>query len=132
MTALLVLAFAIADPEELRALSDAVCNGDAVSACATSSAVDSDAPFAGLIEATVNRSVVDGVVQRVEPLLDPQRHLVLEADERQVVPFERDWQLGEPSPGDRVVTVVVRKPSMTRRQFDTYWKDVHTDVALSY
>src|SRR5436190_750810 len=122
----------MADAGELRAIADALCDDGAVSSCGTSAAFGAGAPFAGLVELTAPSSGVEALLDRLEPTLDAERHAVLEVVERHVVTYDRAVALGTPSPGERVVTVVVRKPSMSRDEFAAYWKDVHTDVALSY
>src|SRR4051794_7980822 len=93
---------------DVRAVADALLADPSVRHCATSVAAAASGapvdapPFVGLVEATVGGAAaeVDTVVGRLETTLDAGRHLVLEADRRRIVTFERDWPLGEPSPGD--------------------------------
>jgi hypothetical protein len=124
---------------DLKDIVDTLCGERAVTACATSvgdDGVDTDTvPFLAFVVATVDATAVsslDDVAAHLAPLLDPARSSLLEMQERKVIAYERGWELGTQTPGERVVTVVERKPGMTRQEFDRYWREVHTGVALSY
>src|SRR5439155_939677 len=65
MTAVLVVAYEVADAGELRAIAYAACQDDAVAACATSAAVDAGSPFAGLVEVAFPSSGVNALVDRL-------------------------------------------------------------------
>ena len=131
MTATSALLVLVVAGDDVGSIRDTLLASSQVLECATSVAVD-DGPISGLVETMIGEAEVEAVATRLATTLDPDRHLVLEAERRQIVTFERDWDVGQPSPGDRVVTVVTRKPSMTRDEFDRYWRDVHAGVALSY
>src|SRR4051812_31305334 len=118
------------------ALVDAICADDAVVSCASSvidlSIAPDTAPFLAFATATMPEERLETVAGKVAPVLDPAVSSLLEAQERKVITYERSWDVGSETPGERVVTVVERKAPMTRDEFDQYWRDVHTDVALSY
>jgi hypothetical protein len=121
---------------EVKAVVDALCGEPAVTAC-SSSYVDDDVhvgavPFVAFVVASIDSGSVTDVAGRIAPLLEPAHSSLLEMQERKVIAYDRDWDLGGPTPGERVVTVVERKPGTTRKEFDLYWRDVHTGVALSY
>jgi hypothetical protein len=124
---------------DLKDIVDTLCSEPAVTSCA-SSVVDADVdtstvPFVAFVAATVDPTAVtagNDLAARVAPLLEPARSSLLEMLERKVISYDRDWEPGTRTPGERVVTVVERKPGMWRDDFDRYWREVHTGVALSY
>jgi hypothetical protein len=117
-------------------VAEAICGHDAVTECSVSVAVDDgkagDLPFIAFVVASVPAASLASAAATVTPLVDPKRVSMLEVGIRRIIPYERTWDLGTPTPGERVVTVAVRKPGMTHDAFDRYWQDVHTGVALSY
>ena len=64
------------------------------------------------------RTVVDGVPMTA--------YLV---DERVQWDYERDWPVGEPSPGVKQLSFVRRLPPLTREEFAAHWNDVHAPLA---
>lgn len=45
--------------------------------------------------------------------------------------YQRDWPLGERSPGARLVALMVKRDALTKTEFETYWHDTHTAIALA-
>lgn len=45
---------------------------------------------------------------------------------------EQEWPDGTPTPGVRMVALMVRNPEMTPEEFDAYWRDEHTPIALAH
>jgi len=118
---------------DVKEVVDALSAEAAVEGFASSTAVDdSNVPVLAFVVATLPSESVAAVATRIGALLDPSRSSLLEMQERKIISYERDWQGGTETPGDRVVTVAERKPRTTREEFDRYWREVHTDVALSY
>ncbi|MHC4992309.1 MAG: outer membrane protein assembly factor BamB family protein, partial [Planctomycetota bacterium] len=44
----------------------------------------------------------------------------------------QDWPDGAPTPGVRMVALMVRDPQLSRAEFDAYWRDQHTPIALAH
>jgi hypothetical protein len=44
----------------------------------------------------------------------------------------QDWPDGTPTPGVRLVALMVRNPQLSRAEFDAYWRDEHTPIALAH
>lgn len=45
---------------------------------------------------------------------------------------EQVWPDGTPSPGVRMVALMVRNSPLSRDEFDAYWRDTHTPIALAH
>jgi len=45
---------------------------------------------------------------------------------------EQIWPDGTPSPGVRMMALMVRNSELSREEFDAYWRDTHTPIALSH
>jgi hypothetical protein len=43
-----------------------------------------------------------------------------------------DWPVGTPTPGVRFVALMVRKAELSHEEFDAYWRDVHSPIALAH
>jgi hypothetical protein len=56
-------------------------------------------------------------------------YLVSERLPRQHV---QDWPDGTPTPGVRFVALMVRNPQLSRAEFDSIWRDEHTQIALAH
>ena len=44
----------------------------------------------------------------------------------------QDWPDGTPTPGVKLVALMVRNPKLSRAEFDAYWRDEHTPIALAH
>jgi hypothetical protein len=53
-------------------------------------------------------------------------------EEYQPKRYERDWPSGTRSPGLRMVSILHRRPDLSREAFAAHWLGPHTRVALSY
>jgi hypothetical protein len=56
---------------------------------------------------------------------------VYRVKERQPRAYARNWSLGEATPGVRMVALMTKKSDSTADQFDAYWRDQHTPIALA-
>src|SRR5262245_15924383 len=112
----------------VRRLAEAIAGAPGVMGCSVSLATAEeveDLPFVAFVVAVVDGvAVIDAVAGTITPLVDPKHVSVLEVGVRPVIPYDVTWPVGQPTPGERVVTVTVRKPGMTREAFDRYWQDV--------
>lgn len=45
---------------------------------------------------------------------------------------EQVWPDGTPSPGVRMMALMVRNAELSRAEFDAYWRDEHTPIALAH
>jgi hypothetical protein len=45
---------------------------------------------------------------------------------------EQVWPDGTPSPGVRMMAIMVRNTGLSRAEFDAYWRDEHTPIALAH
>ncbi len=85
-----------------------------------------------LAEVTISPSGLVSAERRIASLLDPACHTLLRVEAGRIASYERTWELGVPSPGERLVSLVRRKDSLSRKQFADYWRDVHAPVAMSF
>jgi len=44
----------------------------------------------------------------------------------------QDWPDGTPTPGVKMVALMVRNSDLSPKAFDAYWRDVHTPIALAH
>ena len=105
---------------------------------------DTEAPFDAVTELTVDSAA---------GLFDPARAFVSEAaatdvladhasflgtmhayrvTERVVKDYDRTWADGERSPGVKYVSLMQRVAGMSAEEFDAYWRDHHTPIALEH
>jgi uncharacterized protein (TIGR02118 family) len=103
-----------------------------------------DAPFDAVTEITMDAAA---------DLFDPGRAFVNEAAakevladhasflgtmhayrvaERVVKDYDRTWADGERSPGVKYVSLMQRAPGLSPEEFDAYWRDRHTPIALEH
>jgi hypothetical protein len=45
---------------------------------------------------------------------------------------EQVWPDGIPSPGIRMIALMIRNPELSPEEFDAYWRDEHTPIALGH
>lgn len=105
---------------------------------------DTEAPFDAVTELTVDSAA---------GLFDPRRAFISDAaatqvlndhasflgtmhayrvTERVVKDYDRTWPEGERSPGVKYVSLMQRAPGLSPEEFDAYWRDRHTPIALAH
>src|SRR5205807_995685 len=94
-------------------IADLVLGADLAVRCATSASDSGGGSLAGLVELAVPGSKLGDVDTLLTESLDPSVHLVLDVHERRIAQYERHWDLGAPTPGDRIVGLVVRAPALS-------------------
>jgi hypothetical protein len=45
---------------------------------------------------------------------------------------EQTWPDGTPTPGVRMIAIMIRHAEMTRAEFEAYWRDTHAPIALAH
>ncbi|MGH9048509.1 MAG: EthD domain-containing protein [Acidimicrobiia bacterium] len=105
---------------------------------------DADAPFDAVTELTVDsaaglfdpaRAFTSGAAAD-EVLADHASFLgtmhAYRVTERVVKDYDRTWPDGARSPGVKYVSLMRRAPGSSPQEFDAYWRDRHTPVALEH
>ena len=92
-----------------------------------------DPAVASAIEAYGDVDALRTVAAELHSSLRPgvRLHAYL-VDERLPRRHVQTWPDGKPTPGVRMVALMVRKSGLSRAEFDTYWRDEHTPIALAH
>jgi hypothetical protein len=87
--------------------------------------------FVAAIDARAKSASVPRLMKQVQAALGTQCKTEIYAlHELEVVAEPRTWPLGQPSPGVKLISLVVKRQGLTLPEFGAYWAGPHAKVAL--
>jgi hypothetical protein len=87
--------------------------------------------FVAAIDVRAKSSAIPILMKQVQTALGPECKVETYAlHELEVVAEPRTWPLGDPSPGVKLISLVVKRQGLTLPEFAAYWAGPHAKVAL--
>jgi hypothetical protein len=125
---------AASDAHGVRSFGRWLCQECDARAVSVSKAESERAPpaISAILEATLSSARLQRALTCIRESFDPEVVSAVLADATRIIDAPLPMSKGRSMSGDRLVSLVWRRSSLSRSEFGDYWKNVHAPIAMSF